>query len=67
MNALSSLIGDYDALSIRSKPMQYSYLSISASTATMLKTLMIGVFPIAYLAIGGFVIITKRSKRYEKK
>lgn len=67
MNSLSAMIGDHNAISIRSKSLQYSYLTISTSTATLLKTLMIGVFPLAYLAIGGYVILTKRSKQNEKK
>lgn len=60
MNALSELLGEREALSIRSKSMNYSYLTISESTASDLKTLMIGVFPLVYLGIGVFVIVRRR-------
>ncbi len=65
MNALSSLIGEREAIAIRSKSLNYNYLTISASTASTLKTLMIGVFPIVYLGIGIFVIVRKRGKQNE--
>lgn len=65
MNALSSLIGERDAMAIRSKSLNYNYLTISASTASTLKLLMIGVFPLTYLCIGIFVTISKRRMRNE--
>ena len=49
MNAVSSLIGEREAISIRSKSINYSYLTISEETSSMLKLLMIGVFPLMYL------------------
>lgn len=65
MNALSSLIGEREAMAIRSKSLNYNYLTISESTAAALKTLMIGVFPLTYLGIGIFVIARKRGKQNE--
>lgn len=65
MNALSSLIGEREAIAIRSKSLNYSYLTINDSTASTLKTLMIGVFPIVYLGIGIYVIARKRGKQNE--
>ena len=65
MNALSSLIGESEAMAIRSKSLNYNYLSITDSTASLLKTLMIGVFPLAYLGIGVFVILKRRRKQNE--
>lgn len=64
MNALSSLVGENDAVSIRSKSLNYNYLTISDSVSTVLKQLMIGVFPLVYLGIGG-VVILKRRRRNE--
>lgn len=61
MNALSSLIGEREAIAIRSKSLNYNYLTISDSTSSVLKTLMIGVFPLAYLAIG-IIVIWRRKK-----
>ena len=63
MNALSSLIGEREAISIRSKSLSYSYLTISDTTSATLKTLMIGVFPLAYLAAGVIIYVRKRGKQ----
>lgn len=65
MNALSSLIGEREALAIRSKSLNYNYLTITESTSSTLRTLMIGVFPLVYLGIGIFIIIRKRGKQNE--
>ncbi len=65
MNALSSLIGEREAIAIRSKSLNYNYLTINDSTASTLKTLMIGVFPLVYLGIGIYVIVRKRGKQNE--
>lgn len=65
MNALSSLIGEREALAIRSKSLDYNYLTISDSTASTLKTLMIAAFPLTYFAIGVFIILRKRGKQNE--
>ena len=65
MNAVASLIGESEAMAIRSKSLNYNYLTISDSTASLLKTLMIGVFPLTYLGIGVCVILRKRRKQNE--
>lgn len=65
MNALSSLIGEREAIAIRSKSLNYNYLTISESTASLLKVMMIGVFPIAYLAIGIGVVVGRRRGQHE--
>ena len=65
MNALSSLIGEREAMAIRSKSLNYNYLNISSSTASLLKVLMIGVFPLAYLGIGIGVILRRRRLQNE--
>ena len=66
MNAVSSLLGEREAISIRSKSLNYNYLTISEDTTSTLKLLMIGAFPLAYLGIGIFVILSKRGKQNEK-
>ena len=66
MNSLSSLIGEREALAIRSKSLNYNYLTITDSTSSTLKTLMIGVFPLTYLGIGIFMIMRKRGKQNEE-
>ena len=66
MNSLSSLIGEREAIAIRSKSLNYNYLTITDSTSSTLKTLMIGVFPLTYLGIGIFIIMRKRGKQNEE-
>ncbi len=66
MNAMSSLVGESEAVSIRSKSLNYHYLTISDSTASFLKLIMIGVFPLVYLGVGICVTIGRR-KRNEAK
>lgn len=65
MNAISSLLGEREAISIRVKSIDYNYLTISEETSSTLKLLMIGIFPLAYLGIGVCVIIAKRRKQNE--
>lgn len=57
MNALSSMMGENEAVAIRSKSLNYNYLTISDSTSSVLKAVMIGVFPLVYLGIGICVIL----------
>lgn len=66
MNALSGLIGESEAMAIRSKSMNYNYLTISDSTASLLKVLMIGVFPLAFLGAGVAVIWRRRRNQDEQ-
>lgn len=66
MNALSSLIGETEAVAIRSKSLSYNYLTISESQASMLKTLMIGVIPIVFVVTGICVIVERRKRRNEQ-
>ena len=65
MNSISSLLGEREAISIRSKSLNYNYLTIDEETSSTLKLLMIGVFPLAYLGIGICVIVSKRRKQNE--
>ena len=65
MNALASLIGESEAMAISSKSLNYNYLTISESTSSFLKVLMIGVVPLAYLGVGIGVIIGKRRRQNE--
>ena len=51
----------FQAMAIRSKSLNYNYLTISDSTASLLKVLMIGVFPLAYLGIGVAAALRRRS------
>lgn len=64
MNALSSLVGEREAVSIRSKSLSYNYLTISESTASTLKTWMIGLIPGAFVLCGVITVIERRRKRH---
>ena len=65
MNSLNCLIGEREAIAISSKSLNYNYLTIADSTSSLLKTLMIGVFPLTYLGIGVVVIMRKRRLQNE--
>lgn len=65
MNAVSSLIGEREAIAIRSKSLNYNYLTITESTSSTLKALMIGGFPLAYLGIGIMIMLRKRGRQNE--
>ena len=65
MNALSSLVGEREAMSIRSKSLNYNYLTISDSTSSLLRVMMIGVFPLAYLGVGVCVVVRRRRLQNE--
>ena len=65
MNALASLIGETEAMAIRSKSLNYNYLTISDSAASTLKVTMIGVFPLLYLGTGVWVVLRRRRLQNE--
>jgi len=65
MNALSALVGSREAIAIRSKSLNYNYLTISESQGSMLKTVMIGILPLAYLGIGIYTFASIRRKQNE--
>ena len=60
MNALSALMGERQAMSIRSKSLNYNYLTISESAASLLKLVMIGLVPLCYLAMGAATVWDRR-------
>ena len=60
MNGLSWMIGETDAVSIRSKSLDYNYLTISASSATWLKFCMIGIIPVCFLLLGVDEVLRRR-------
>ena len=65
MNALADLIGEREAIAIRSKSLDYNFLTISDSVASLLKTLMIGVFPLVYLGMGIVVMVRRKQVQHE--
>ena len=64
INALSQLIGESQSLAIRSRSLSYSYLTISEAAASMLRVLMIGVFPLAFLGVGIYIVLRRRRMQH---
>ena len=62
INALSSLIGEREAMAIRSKSLNYNYLTISSSSAVWLKVCMIGIIPVGFLLLGVDEVLRRRKK-----
>lgn len=62
MNGLTWMIGDTDAVSIRSKSLDYNYLTISSSSAAWLKICMIGIIPVGFLLLGVDEVLRRRKK-----
>ncbi|MCD8148370.1 MAG: GldG family protein [Clostridiales bacterium] len=62
MNAVSWLIGETDSISIRSKSLSYSYLTISTSQANIIKVCLIAVIPLCYLFFGIEDMVRRRKK-----
>lgn len=60
MNALSSMLGESEAMAIRSKSLNYNYLTISESDSSALTGLMLGVLPLGFLGVGTAVILVRR-------
>lgn len=65
MNAMSTLMGEREAAAIRSKSLSYNYLTISESTSSFLKALMIGGFLLAFLGAGIYTIVSRRRRQNE--
>lgn len=65
MNALSTLVGESEAVAIRTKSLSYDYLTISDASAATLKAVMIGIIPGFVLAAGIYVTVERRRRRDE--
>lgn len=61
MNGFSALIGESEAVAIRSKSLSYNYLTISESSASILKAGMIVVLP-AIFVVAGIVSVLERRR-----
>ena len=67
MNGVSYLLGEEETLAIRSKSMDYNYLTISDATASLLTVIMIGVLPLAYLGVGIGVVVNRRKMQHDTR
>ncbi len=62
MNCVSWLVGETEPLTIRSKSMDYNYLTISANQSLIIKAIMIVLVPLVFL-IFGIDDLVKRKRR----
>lgn len=62
LNSLSWMVGQNETIAIRSKSLNYNYLTISDSDATKIKVVLIGVIPVLYLLYGIDEVIRRRKK-----
>ena len=62
MNAISWLIGETDSISIRSKSLDYNYLTITDAQAMVIKIWMLAVVPLAYLIFGIDDVVRRRKQ-----
>ncbi|MCR5415725.1 MAG: GldG family protein [Pseudobutyrivibrio sp.] len=60
MNAISWKTAETESLNIRSKSLDYNYLTISASAATVIKVVMIFLLPAGYLLYGIDEVVRRR-------
>ena len=65
MNSLTWKMDDNESLSIRAKSLDYNYLTISASAATIIKVIMIGLLPLGYLLYGIDEVVRRRKVSLE--
>lgn len=63
MNSLADMVGETQTISIRAKSMGYKYLTITESTSSTLKVVLIGVMPLGYLALGIWTVVDRRRKQ----
>ncbi len=60
MNALSWMLGETDAISIRAKSLNYNYLTITTAQASLINVCLIGLVPLVVLALGLFDVYERR-------
>lgn len=66
MNAIASLLGEREAVAIRSKSLNYNYLTINETTASMMKTVMIGVVPLLFVVLGISAVVERGNRKNEQ-
>ncbi len=67
MNAISWKMEESDSLTIRSKSLDYTYLTISESAATVLKVVMIFLLPAGYLLYGIDEVVRRRKQSISRQ
>lgn len=67
INALSSMFGEREAMAIKSKSLNYNYLTITGEQASTLKFYLIFAFPVIYFVVGVCLIVMKRRRQNAAK
>ena len=62
LNALEWMSGQESAVSVRAKTLSSSYLTVPTASASFLSVLLIGVLPVAALALGAMIVIQRRRR-----
>lgn len=62
MNSISWMIGEEETISIRSKSLDYNYLTINETAAKRIKIIMIFILPIGYLVYGIDEVFRRRKE-----
>ncbi len=62
LNAISWMCGHEDGISIHSKSMNYEYLTISSSSASVMTAVIIWLIPALFLGTGVCVWLRRRRK-----
>lgn len=60
MNSISWMIGENENITIRSKSLEYNYLTISESSAGTIKLWLIGIIPAMFLIYGICAVVSRR-------
>ncbi len=62
LNSLNWMLGQEESsMTIHTKSMSYEYLNLNEQAATTITVLVVGLFPLAYLAVG--IVVTMKRKR----
>ena len=62
LNALGWMCEQEDAVSIRAKSLSTEYLTVPASSASTWSLILVAVVPLAFLACGAYVTVTRRKR-----
>ena len=62
LNALEMMCGKDDSVSVRSKSLTNEYLTVSTSSASLIKVVTIGVIPAIYLIVGIGVVVRRKRR-----
>lgn len=60
MNAITLLVGETDTMSIRTRSLNYNYLTLTAAQSNFLRLLMVVVIPLIFVVAGTIVVVRRR-------